>query len=189
MINVSIPDRSILFNQSNPNEISSIQPQAQKYNLELFKKRTKKNSNRIIGKTGLKWSILGGDQNYSSNLPMIGKTQSTYMTEHLPLNESSNSSFQNYQKEKNSSNFSFQKAHDSAMSNHPHYEIAYSSNNSIIGGTSDNCKIIFKIWVYIVLFFGYRHNTISRSDKDQYNRAPRVPVFKSRASAFELEHP
>jgi hypothetical protein len=73
VINVSMHERQKVANQATISNISSIYPKSQKYNLELFKKRTKKNSNRIVGKTGLKWSILNNDQNYSSNLPLICK--------------------------------------------------------------------------------------------------------------------
>ena len=70
VINVSIQDKNSRASCGTINNVSN----KQKYNLELFKKRTKKNSNRIVGKSGLKWSVLHGDQNYNSNLPIISKS-------------------------------------------------------------------------------------------------------------------
>ena len=69
---------------------SVIKTDDQKYNLEQFKKRTKKNSNRIIGSNHKsKWNVFNTDQSYSSNLPQIGKTRTNYPNESCPLDQKS----------------------------------------------------------------------------------------------------
>lgn len=101
VINVSIPDRQEMGNQAQTNT-NSFQSNEQKYNLELFKKRTKKNSNRVIGKSGLKWNILSTDQNYPSNLPLIGKTRTNFKDESWSLDQLSSNSMIRHSKNKNS---------------------------------------------------------------------------------------
>lgn len=65
-------------------KIHSIRFDEPKYNLEGFKRRTK-HSQKLVSKNGLKWHVLGVDQNYSSNLPLISKTRTNISSDSCSL--------------------------------------------------------------------------------------------------------
>ena len=73
LINVPIPETDELETKQAVGS-TSFKYDDQKYNLHGLKRRTKY-SKKIQGMSGLKWNVMSTDQNYSSNLPMIGKTR------------------------------------------------------------------------------------------------------------------
>jgi hypothetical protein len=78
-------------------KIGSFKYDEQKYNLECFKRRTK-NSKNNLAKSNIKWSILGNDQNYNSNLPSITKTRTNISGENYSLDNISRDFFKKKQK-------------------------------------------------------------------------------------------
>ena len=97
--NIPISERE-QFREPKHRRIQSFKYDDQKYNLDSFKRRTK-NSKKNIGKTSLKWNVLNTDQNYNSNLPMIGKTRTHISSDNCSLEQLSLDAMYKKNKSKN----------------------------------------------------------------------------------------
>lgn len=84
IIKETISEREELDREMSMAKIHSIRFDEPKYNLEGFKRRTK-HSQKLVNKHGLKWHVLGADQNYSSNLPLISKTRTNISSDSCSL--------------------------------------------------------------------------------------------------------
>lgn len=78
-------------------KMASVKYDEQKYNLECFKRRTK-NSKNNLGRSTIKWGLLGNEQNYNSNLPSITKTRTNISDNNYSLDYINRDLFKRKQK-------------------------------------------------------------------------------------------
>jgi len=84
-----LKDSSNAKRKNSLKKINSLKYDEQKYNLEWFKRRTKGSKNNVV-KSNLKWSVLNGEHNYNSSLPMITKTRTNISGDNYSLDHISN---------------------------------------------------------------------------------------------------
>lgn len=86
IINVPIQETEEFESKQEVADSTSFKYDDQTYNLRGLKRRTKY-SKKIQGMTGLKWNVISTEQNYSNNLPMIGKTRMNISNDSCSLDQ------------------------------------------------------------------------------------------------------